>query len=496
MYRLGKMILFLIVLIMAFFDLDAQTTPPAAPDIVCATVDTATGLAQIKWNPSTAADVEKYALYYYIPGGGGALIIDTVNGDTRVYTYPNLVDPSISLQTLTVAAVDSNGAGPLSDPPHSTMFLGTAYDSCNKSMELEWSPYKGWGEELGRYEVYCSVDGGQWNYLGKTDIDTSFLHPDILNNKHYCYFIKAIHPDTCSFSNKACRNVSHLFHPEWINAESASAVGDDHVKLKFVMDPAGEVVNFQLFKASVPGEPFISDIVFTGVSDSLTYLDPVLSTDRKYQYKLYSLDVCGNPVTESNISGNIVLSTSSMGLKAFLSWNPYLDYETGVNNYRIYRDINHTGPVLIDGVEHPDTIFEDDLSFLSSQEIENEICYFVEAVENEGGLKGEQGFSWSNLGCITVVPEIFIANAIIPNAMEPNNQIKPVLTFIPRQYLYQVFDRWGNRIFETTDSETAWEGRLNGGNTVPEGVYVYYIKLTTSNGIEIEKKGMITVFYK
>jgi len=273
-------------------------------------------------------------------------------------------------------------------------------------------------------------------------------------------------------------------------------VGDEQIEVKFVIDPAGEVTNFRLFKATGPGRPFMPDTVFTGVSDSVTHLDPVVSTANRYLYRLSSLDVCSNPVIESNVCGNIVLSASSVGLEAFLSWNPYKDYYAGVSKYLIYRDINQAGPVLTGGVYHPDTSYQDDLSFVSGEDIEDEICYTVEAVENDSWSRGSQGFSRSNVACVTVVPEILMANAIIPNSITGNNQISPVLTFLPLKYLFLVYDRWGNRIFETQEHDIPWTGRVNGGDFVPEGAYAYYIKLTTSNGIEVEKKGVITVFYK
>ncbi len=86
---------------------------------------------------------------------------------------------------------------------------------------------------------------------------------------------------------------------------------------------------------------------------------------------------------------------------------------------------------------HPTMISQ--AASLSDQEIEDEICYIVEAEENDGGSRGDKGFSRSNVGCITIVPEILMANAIIPNAPYPNNEIMPVLTFIPRQYIYAVY---------------------------------------------------------
>jgi hypothetical protein len=187
-----------------------------------------------------------------------------------------------------------------------------------------------------------------------------------------------------------------------------------------------------------------------------------------------------------------------VGLDAFLSWTPYSDYEAGVKEYVIYRDIKHAGPERIGAVNPPDTSFQDNLGFASGADIEDEICYHVVAVEDDSYvLRGRQGFSQSNQACVSVVPEIRMANAIIPNATNlENTRIKPELTFIAHPYIFQVFDRWGSKIFETNDPGAYWYGDVRGGKKVPEGVYVYYIRLTTSSGIEVEKKGEITVFYK
>jgi gliding motility-associated-like protein len=94
-----------------------------------------------------------------------------------------------------------------------------------------------------------------------------------------------------------------------------------------------------------------------------------------------------------------------------------------------------------------------------------------------------------------VVPEILMPNAFTPNGDGFNDKIKPVLTFIPKRYLFQVFDRSGSLVFETTNPETAWDGKIKGGTRAMEGVYIYYVKLTTTSGIAVEQNGQITVFY-
>ena len=70
-----------------------------------------------------------------------------------------------------------------------------------------------------------------------------------------------------------------------------------------------------------------------------------------------------------------------------------------------------------------------------------------------------------------------------------------MLTFIPDKYIYMVFDRWGSQVFETSDPQAGWNGRIRGNAMASEGVYIYYVKLTTASGIEVEQRGQVTVFY-
>lgn len=493
----------LLLVLGALSNVHAQDTiRPAPPEIACVSVDSATGDAVIYWDASTSPNVVGYTMYYDTTDALGQTYFissyDTVPADVRQWTYTE-ADPSRCSRSFTVAALNSIGnISPLPEG-HSTVHLSIQHDSCTKSMILNWSSYRGW--DVFFYDLYCSIDNGPFSMLvpGSTQ-DTTAVHLNIEENRQYCYFVVAQKGDnTISLSNIACRNVTHPLYPAWINAESASAVGDDRVEVKFALDPAGEVSSYQLYKAAGPGKPFLENAIIREDSDTLVYQDPVVSTRLQYQYKLFALDVCDhiNPETESNICGNIVLIAKSIGLEGFLSWTSYAEYEAGVENYLVYRKFQNEDFVLIDAVSAPDTSYQDDLSFFSWQQIEDEICYRVDAQEYETYTRGERGISRSNVSCISVVPEIRMANAIIPNStIGKNTEIGPVLRFIPRYFLFQVFDRWGSKIFETTNHQEKWDGRAKKGPYVPEGVYVYFIRLTTSSGIEVEKTGEITVFYK
>jgi gliding motility-associated-like protein len=477
-----------------------DTLPPPQPPVIdYVSVDTATGYIYVTWGPSPSEDIERYIIYY----------VEVIGGDSAGYPQGEVGKDTLEFlwatskagegaTTMTVASTrEGFDPSPLA-AFHTTIFLSIRYDSCEKTMELDWTPYQGWGDDLVRYDVYASVDNGTYSLIDQTDNDVyNTVHNNIEDNRQYCYFLKAIRNDgVASFSNVACREVRHPLHPQWIDAEQASAVGEDQVSMDFYIEESGEVTSFQLFRASGPGKPFIEHEIITDVSGpTLNYTDNVVSTDKQYQYKLYSLDVCYNPVISSNITGNIVLLANSVALQAFLSWTPYLEYEAGVKNYHIYRITNMGEPELINVVDAPDTSYTDNLDFVTGSDIEDEICYYVRAEENDGVSRGEKGFSQSNTTCISVTPKILMANAFTPNDDGRNDIIKPVLTFIPEKYVYQVFDRWGSRIFETTDPETGWDGSVNGGGKASEGVYIYYILLTTTKGIEVEQRGEITLFY-
>ena len=478
----------------------AQITPPESPEIEWVEVDTASGLPVIFWNASNSADVAKYTLYYYITDNQGQWYplptLDTVNQDVRQYSYAGLPDYGDSL-SLTVAAIDTAGTISPFSVPHTTVQLSTLYDSCTKTMTLNWTPYVGW--TVVRYDVFLSVDNGPFTFFRNVSGDTlTTKHFFIDENHRYCYFVEAVKADGFrSGSNITCRNVTHALHPRYIDLEYASVDtgGALMINLAFYIDPSGEVNDFQLFRAR-PGTPVAGQQIFTDVSgNQFTHSDAVVGTDRKYLYKLYSLDVCRNPVTASNIAGNIVLHAEMSGLQSRLHWNYYEQYEAGVKNYLLYRITNGQDEVLINILNPPDSSYTDELGSVTGSSIEDEVCYYVIAEENDSQSLGLKGYSRSNRVCVSVVPEILMANAFTPNGDGFNDEIKPVLTFIPQHYIYQVFDRTGSLVFETTNPETGWDGKIRGGAKAMEGVYIYYVRLTTTSGIAVEQNGQITVFY-
>jgi len=496
-----RIYIYLIILILPAFGL-AQILPPGPepPVVDYVSVDTATGFVYVTWEPSPSDSLDKYIIYEIVLFGGDSVgrPRGSVGKDTLEFFWATTEAEEKVISMAVASTREGVDQSRISDS-HTTIFLSTQYDSCEKKMELSWTPYKGWGDDLVRYEVYASMDNSIFEPIGQRDTITHLEHQNIEDNRVYCYFVKAVRNDGIfSFSNITCRNVQHPLHPLWIDAEQASVFEENQVSVDFYIEESGEVTSFRLYRRTGPGKPLVPIQDFTDViGPTLNYIDqdPILSTKKQYQYELHSLDVCSDSIIGSNISGNIVLQANSSSLQAFLSWTPYTVYEAGVKSYQIWRILNMGDPQLINEVYAPDTAYTDNLDFVSGSDIEDEICYYVVAGENDSYTRGEQGSSYSNTPCISVTPEILMPNAFTPNDDGRNDIIKPVLTFIPQNYIFQVFDRWGSQIFSTRNPDDGWDGSVNGGGKASEGVYIYYILLTTTKGIEVEQRGEITLFY-
>lgn len=102
-------------------------------------------------------------------------------------------------------------------------------------------------------------------------------------------------------------------------------------------------------------------------------------------------------------------------------------------------------------------------------------------------------------GCInsdSVIVKVLATNSggyLMPNAFTPNNDgkndcygIKYWGTILRLQF--SIYNRWGERIFYTTDPNGCWDGTINGVPQDP-AVFVYMIKAKTSCQSEVFRKG-------
>jgi len=75
----------------------------------------------------------------------------------------------------------------------------------------------------------------------------------------------------------------------------------------------------------------------------------------------------------------------------------------------------------------------------------------------------------------------YVPNAFTPDGNEFNQTFQPVFTagYDPFDFNMQLFNRWGETIFETNDAAIGWDGSYK-GKVVPNGVYTWRIEFKTT----------------
>jgi gliding motility-associated-like protein len=92
-----------------------------------------------------------------------------------------------------------------------------------------------------------------------------------------------------------------------------------------------------------------------------------------------------------------------------------------------------------------------------------------------------------------VCGELFIPTVFSPNENGPSiNNTLCVMGNCISELNYAVFNRWGEKVFETTDPEACWDGTYK-GQPVNSGVYAYKIYAKLFDNTVIEESGNLTV---
>jgi gliding motility-associated-like protein len=90
----------------------------------------------------------------------------------------------------------------------------------------------------------------------------------------------------------------------------------------------------------------------------------------------------------------------------------------------------------------------------------------------------------------------FCPNAFTPNNDDRNERFIPIVSgHDPAFYKFQVYDRWGQKVFETHDHQEGWLGDHTGGDYhVQNDVYYYRVEVKERMSTETKVfQGHVTV---
>jgi len=84
----------------------------------------------------------------------------------------------------------------------------------------------------------------------------------------------------------------------------------------------------------------------------------------------------------------------------------------------------------------------------------------------------------------------------VPNAFTPGGSVNNYLYILKRGIVtlnyFRIFNRWGNKVYESSNIQAGWDGTFN-GKPQPFDVYVYDLQAVTNEGVIFQKTGNVTL---
>jgi gliding motility-associated-like protein len=464
--------------------------PPESPVFTFITINEITGRTEMTWTAIPEPDLAGFAVYYYRNDEG--YIIDTVfNPSATSFSFLNPYANERN-ESYVIAAFDiSRNISPLSNNL-STLYTFPEIDTCNNKINIQWNKYSSIPIEVTGYDVLVSVNGGTYYLAGHVSDDvTTFTLESITNGARYCFKVKAILENgLSSVSNKPCVDVKTQKIPAWINADFATLTEAGEISLSFSIDPSSETDLYSLERRRGTSGSFQQIEQIKSALKILTYTDKTADPDIVNYYRISAINSCNIQAVSSNIASNIVLNAQNTGSDIILKWNQYQDWLGSVSGYRLFTDTGN-GFTETAVLGPADTTFSISIPELMYGLKEGQACFYVAAAES-GNPYGGNGESNSNQVCVEIKEVITVPNVFTPDGDLKNDLFRPVITFTPAEYRLLISNRQGKTLFESNDFMEAWDG-TDMGKPVPEGVYLWFIRLRTPEGKSISRTGIVTV---
>ena len=212
----------------------------------------------------------------------------------------------------------------------------------------------------------------------------------------------------------------------------------------------------------------------TARSDSLIYI-----------YEVATNVDCSEPI--SSMPHNNILLSSSLSendkQEAELTWNSYENWISGVKSYDLFMSVDQEEFKQI-GVLTPGQL---SYSFLS-EDLGFEHCFVIKGIEDEGN----HAYSWSNISCITFIPELYPYNVITPNGDGKNDSFHiDNIEHYPNAEL-TIFNRWGKKVYQTRNYANNWGG-VHNGEILPNSTYYYVLELNEPRSPDKTINGTISI---
>lgn len=465
---------------------------PLAPAIDSISVND-NGNIVFGWQRGTSPDTKDYIIFQYF-GGIWDTLVRLPSADITAYTETT-INAANGPRIFSIASVDNcgNTTADLGIPQKmQTIWLASpTHQICNRQIELNWTSYIGMPGGLSGYILMVSTENGPFLPFDTVSADTLrgfFNNPE--HNTLYRFKVVAFNGAGITSSSSAAFVLAKLpAAPQYAYIRYATVAQNRLIRLSIINDSASQTAGLVLQRADAGRDNFITLDTLRPSGSEVTFTDSLARPAREaYAYRVLALDSCSAAVVESNQSLTVWLKLTN-GATGEMEWTPHEGFAGGLSHYRIDRRLEGTWQTIGTTGAGETTYTDPEYTGLIPLYL---IDYRIVAIEGEGNPFLHTDSAFSNI--ISAMPDYRLH---VPTAFSPHSAINPtfkpvMLSVDAADYYFAVFNRFGQRIFETTKLGIGWDGTLN-GEPLGTGIYAYYIRILTAAGRYQEQRGMVTL---
>jgi gliding motility-associated-like protein len=390
---------------------------------------------------------------------------------------------------------------------HKSMDVEAEWKICDSINVVTWTQYVGFNPNFAvEYTVsFSKDDGATWNQiLNSATIDSIFDHSVVDGDINYYYQVTArsLDPDAPTWLQPTS-NVDTVFSayeetPLYHYLTYATVLPSNDVAVEYYRDTATPVKGYTVFRGDnfdemLPQAYFAADELQG--EDRFTFIDETADVNAgELYYQVVSQNDCDIITSRSNMGRTIFLTVQSddAALTNTLRWNRYLDWDSTVAYYNIYRTTEEIYSTQVYKRLAPNSAFEE----LTS---DGKFYYRVEAVQGPLLPSAVNGYpndltsqvANSNMAEALQSPLMYVPNAFAPDGI--NRRFGPKGQFFDfSQFEMSIYNRWGEQIYITKDINKGWDGTVE-GEDASVGSYVYMMRYLDGDGNEKRKKGTVTL---
>lgn len=328
----------------------------------------------------------------------------------------------------------------------------------NNTAKLTWKPYKDLAHNIGGYLIEQSKgDNNNWVIIKdlkgqhKSYVDTSAIDNDVIR---YCYRVSSYNiceiksPTTYEF----CLDTMLDIKPDTVPILNVSVISDHKIELTYQITNDIDFKHYEIWKTN---DSIFFKVDSISIQEQNNWIDSNVNTQEfSYQYKIRLKNQCQNVGVYSNIGNSILLEGIAEPYLNKLNWNVYSTWEGA--EYQVIAS-SRSDDFLFNT---SDEFYDHDID--SSRGV---WTYRIRSINENDSLQ-----AYSNKISLVQSAVIWIPNAYSPNADGLNDIWSVYIDFV-KSFDMQIYNRWGQLVFETTDVTKKWQAHHN----EEDGLYYYLI---------------------